>query len=185
MRGPGLYIMTSMTPTSTQALRNHGLLLSDYVASGVDRGVMLVPDGVAQITLDDFRLLAPRKANLDQVPPTTSMVTDNVALLQITGLTERNLHLNPHALGRYNTQEIGLQMPDHVRGLLAARNRPDDLAQPWTHTDPPHHHQPPARHRHPPPRTRHDQPKPRLHSMTCQCNRLATCRRRWVAKETD
>ena len=68
---------------------------------------MLVPDGVAQITLDDFRLLAPRKANLDQVPPTTSTVTDNVGLLQITGLTERNLHLNPHALGRYNTQESG------------------------------------------------------------------------------
>jgi hypothetical protein len=107
LRGPGLYIITSMTPTSTQALRNHGLLLSDYVASGVDRGVMLVPDGVAQITLGHFRLLAPTKANLGQVPPTTSTVTDNVALMQITGLTEHNLHLNPHALGRYFHQGSG------------------------------------------------------------------------------
>ena len=107
LRGPGLYIITSMTPTSTQALRNHGLLLSDYVASGVNRGVMLVPDGVAQITLDHFRLLAPRTANLGQVPPTTSTVTDNFALLQITGLTEHNLHLNPHTLGRYFNQGSG------------------------------------------------------------------------------
>lgn len=107
LRGPGLYIVTSMTPTSAEALRDHGLLLSDYVASGVDRGVMLVPDGVAQVTLDHFRLLAPRRASLGQVPPTTSTVTDNLALLQITGLTERNLHLNPHALGRYFNQGSG------------------------------------------------------------------------------
>jgi len=107
LRGPGLYIITSMTPTSLQALRDHGLLLSDYVATGVDRGVMLVPDGVAQITLDHFRLLAPRDASLGQVPPTTSSVTDNLALLQITGLAEHNLHLNPHALGRYFNQGSG------------------------------------------------------------------------------
>jgi hypothetical protein len=107
LRGPGLYIITSMTPTSTETLRNHGLLLSDYVATGVDRGVMLVPDGVAQVTLDHLRLLAPRKASLGQVPPTTSTVTDNFALLQITGLTERNLHLNPHDLGRYFNQGSG------------------------------------------------------------------------------
>lgn len=107
MRGPGLYIITSMTPTSTQALRDHGLLLSDYVASGIDRGVMLVPDGVARVTLDDFRLLAPYTSRLDQIPPTTSTVKDNLALLQITGLTEQELGLNPHTLGRYNTQDSG------------------------------------------------------------------------------
>jgi hypothetical protein len=107
LRGPGLYIITTMTPSTVQELSDHGLLLSDYVASGVDRGVMLVPDGVAQITLDHFRLLAPRHASLDQVPPTTSGVTDNMALLQITGLTEHNLHLNPQALGRYFHQGSG------------------------------------------------------------------------------
>ena len=107
LRGPGLYIITSNTPTSTQALRNHGLLLSDYVASGIDRGAMLVPDGVVQVRLDRFRLLGPRKASLGQVPPTTSTVTNNVALLQITGLTEQNLHLNPDALGRYFNQGSG------------------------------------------------------------------------------
>ncbi len=107
LRGPGLYIIDSGTPTSLQALRAHGLLLSAYVASGVDRGVMLVPDGVAQITLDHFRLLAPHAARLGQIPPTTSTVTDNFALLQITGLTEKNLHLNPHALGPYFRQGSG------------------------------------------------------------------------------
>ena len=107
LRGPGLYIITTMTPSTVQELDDHGLLLSDYVASGVDRGVMLVPDDVAQITLDHFRLLAPRQASLDQVPPTTSAVTDNMALLQITGLTEHNLHLNPPALGPYFHQGSG------------------------------------------------------------------------------
>jgi hypothetical protein len=121
LRGPGLYIIDSMTPTSTQALRNHGLLLSAYVASGVDRGVMLVPDGVAQITLDHFRLLGPRRASLGQIPARTSTVTDNVALLQITGLTEHNLDLNPHALGRYFHQESGhdCQIPLAVYSLPA------------------------------------------------------------------
>lgn len=107
LRGPGLYIINSITPTSVQALRSHGLLLSDYAASGVDRGVMLVPDGVASIKLDHFRLLAPYAARLGQIPPTTSVVTDNFARLQITGLTEKNLDLNPHALGRYFHQGSG------------------------------------------------------------------------------
>jgi len=107
LRGPGLYIITSMTPTSVPALQSHGLLLSHYAARGIDRGVMLVPDGVSQLTLDHFRLLAPQDASLGQIPPTTSKVTDNLALLQITGLTEQNLHLNPNALGRYFSQGSG------------------------------------------------------------------------------
>jgi len=107
LRGPGLYIITSMTPTSVQALRSHGLLLSHYAASGIDRGVMLVPDGVAQLTLNHFRLLAPHAVSLGQIPPATSKVTNNVALLQVTGLTEQNLHLDPNALGRYFTQGSG------------------------------------------------------------------------------
>ena len=127
LRGPGLYIITSMTPTSTEALRDHGLLLSDYVASGIDRGVMLVPDGVAQVTLDHFRLLAPRKASLGQVPPTTSTVTDNFALLQITGLTEHNLHLNPHALGRYFNQGSG----SRCRTTFAVYSLPATAQMTW------------------------------------------------------
>jgi hypothetical protein len=108
LRGPGLYIITSSpTPTLAQALRTRGLLLSDYAASGVDRGVMLVPDGVARLTLDHFRLLAPHVAGLGQIPPVAATVTDNFALLQISGLTEQNLHLNPQALGRYFTQGSG------------------------------------------------------------------------------
>jgi hypothetical protein len=103
LRGPVAFFsfIASPIPTSVQALRSHGLLLSDYVAGGVDRGVMLVPDGVAQITLDHFRLVAPHAALLSQIPSTTSTVTDNFALLRITGLTEQNLHLDPHTLGPY------------------------------------------------------------------------------------
>ena len=137
-----------------QALRSHGLLLSDYVASGIDRGVMLVPDGVAELTLGHFQLLAPHAARLSQIPPTTSTVTDNFALLQITGLTEQNLHLNPHTLGPYYHDASGQGCRTHLRDLLATRDRPDDFAQPRAHTDPPHHHQPPARRRHPPPSSR-------------------------------
>ncbi len=131
LRGPGLYIITSMTPTSLQALRAHGLLLSAYVASGVDRGVMLVPDGVAQITLDHFRLLAPRSASLGQVPPTTSTVSDNVSLLQITGLTERNLHLNPHALGHYITQSITQTSGHRCQTTFAVYSLPATAQMTW------------------------------------------------------
>lgn len=106
LRGPGIYLDDSQ-PTSLQTLRTRGLLLSDYVNTGTDRGAILVPDGVATVTLNHIGLLAPRAADLGQIPPTTSTVGENIAPLQITGLTEQNLHLNPHALGRYFHQGSG------------------------------------------------------------------------------
>ncbi|HTU95882.1 MAG TPA: hypothetical protein VMF14_08590 [Solirubrobacteraceae bacterium] len=36
-------VITTQTPTSVPALRAHGLLVSGYVASGIERGAMLVP----------------------------------------------------------------------------------------------------------------------------------------------
>jgi hypothetical protein len=108
LRGPRIYLADSgPKPTSVQALRAQGLLLSAYVNSGINRGVILVPDGVSKVTLANFRLLAPSAVRLDQLPQTTSAVSDNVALFQLSGLTEQSLHLNPQRLGRYFSQGSG------------------------------------------------------------------------------
>lgn len=108
LHGPGIYFAgTSLTPTGAQTIRARGLLVSAYAAAGVNRGVMLVPDGVAKVTLDHFRLLAPNAVSLPQVPPGTSTVSDNVALLQFSRLTEQSLNLNPKSLGRYFSQGSG------------------------------------------------------------------------------
>lgn len=108
LRGPGIYLAVSkLSPASAQAIRTRGLLLCSYVANGVNRGVILVPDRVVRITLDHFRLLGPTAASLGQMPQTTANVQDNVALVELVGLTEQNLHVNPEALGRYFSQGSG------------------------------------------------------------------------------
>jgi hypothetical protein len=108
LRGPGIYLAVSdLKPASVQAIRARGLLLSAYVDNGVNRGVILVPDGVAKVILDHFRLTAPIAALLDHLPQTTATVSDNVARFQLAGLTEQGLHINPAALGRYFYQGSG------------------------------------------------------------------------------
>lgn len=108
LHGPGIYFAgTSLTPTSAQTISAQGLLVSAYAATGVNRGVMLVPDGVAKVTLDRFRLLAPSAVSLPQIPPAASTVSDNIALLKLSRLTEQSLHLDPNALGRYFSQGSG------------------------------------------------------------------------------
>lgn len=109
LRGPGIYLADSgPNPTSVDVLRTDGLLLSAYVADGVNRGVMLVPDGVANVALGGFRLTDPSTAARSlPIPSTSATVHDNVALLQLTGLTEKNLQVNPSDLGQFFYQGSG------------------------------------------------------------------------------
>lgn len=72
---------TGPLPTSAAAMKAHGLALSDGqpVNNSVE-GVILVPDGVAKVTLAPFRLISPPA----QIAPTefgtiTAAVHDNVA----------------------------------------------------------------------------------------------------------
>jgi hypothetical protein len=108
LRGPGIYLAVSgPEPMSVQAIRSRGLLLSDHVDDTINRGVILVPDGVAKVTLDHFALTAPTASSLDQIAPTTSTVTNNLAVFQLAGITEHNLHLNPRGLRTYLRQASG------------------------------------------------------------------------------
>lgn len=107
-RGPGVYFTESESgPTDLPVLRSQGVLVSAYAAPGIDRDALLVPDGVSKVALDHFRLLAPKRARLPHLAATISPVRDNVAFLQLGGVTEHTLHLDPRSLGRYFTQGSG------------------------------------------------------------------------------
>ena len=96
-RGPGIYYADSGPRlTSVATLRRQGLVVSAYVSGGVNRGAILVPDGVARVTLGSFRLAAPwSPARPVRIAATGAPVSDNVALFQLSGLTEKNLRINP------------------------------------------------------------------------------------------
>ena len=100
LHGPGIYYADSGPRlTSVATLRSQGLLVSAYVASGVDRGVVLVPDGVARVALGSFRLVDPWRSPEDvRIAATSAIVSDNVALFQVNGLTEKGLGITPSDL---------------------------------------------------------------------------------------
>lgn len=109
LRGPGIYLADSgPNPTSVAALRRQGLLLSAYAAHGVNRGAIVVPDRVAKVELGEFRLLAATTSIQPlHVASTSSDVSDNVALFQLNGITEENLHVDPVDLARFFSQGAG------------------------------------------------------------------------------
>ncbi len=75
-----------------------GLILA---SAGVDRGVILVPDGVRKVVLDDFRLITPKGEAIPDIT-TSATVTDNLALLKLGALTISKLHLNPADPGTFS-----------------------------------------------------------------------------------
>lgn len=100
LHGPGIYNANSGPRlTDLATIRRQGLLVSAYAAAGLDRGVVLVPDGIARVALGSFRLVKPwRPPEAVRVDATSLTVSDNVALLQLNGLTEQNLRLSPQDL---------------------------------------------------------------------------------------
>lgn len=115
LRGPGInYLaagpwMDSTTfPPGLSGLRTHGLLLPAYIAPGINRGVIVVPDGVARVVLGPIHLLDTTiTRRLTPIAGATSSVFDNVALFQLNGLTVQNLELRSSALRRFYSEGSG------------------------------------------------------------------------------
>lgn len=74
-------------PASVATLRSHGLaLFSPAASNGTDRGVIVVPDGVAKVTLGAIRLLRRPpgiSATVFAHETATSAVHDNLAVLDV------------------------------------------------------------------------------------------------------
>jgi hypothetical protein len=115
LRGPGIDYLaagpwydSTTIPPGLSALRARGLMLPSYVSEGVNRGAIVVPDGVARVTFGPVRLTD--RSVTRRLPPTagaSAVVHDNVALFQLNGLTVQNLQLRSSALRRYFTQGSG------------------------------------------------------------------------------
>jgi hypothetical protein len=115
LRGPGVNYLaagpwsdTTTIPPGLSVLRNRGLMLSTYISDGVNRGVLVVPDGVARVTIGPVRLLD-RSVTRRLAPTagTSAVVHDNVALFQLSGLTVQHLELRADALRQFFTQGSG------------------------------------------------------------------------------
>jgi hypothetical protein len=75
---------TGPQPTSVGTLQAHGLTLTDASpVSGLVEGVIVVPDGVAKVTLKPVRFIS-QTAGIDprQIVPATVAVHDNIAAYQ-------------------------------------------------------------------------------------------------------
>jgi hypothetical protein len=115
LRGPGIYDVAdgpwrggASGPFGLTAIRTRGALLSAYAAAGIDRGVIVVPDGVARVVIGPVHLLDTAiTARFTPTAGATAGVHDNVALFQLSGLTVQNLELRTHALARFFSSGSG------------------------------------------------------------------------------
>ena len=158
LHGPGIYYADSGPRlTSVATLRRQGLIVSAYVASGVDRGVVLVPDGVARVALGSFRLVDPWR----RPEGGSHRRHERDGERQRRTLPARR----PHREGAGNHPErsastavllAGLRprLPDRFCGVRAARSRADDLVRRARPRRARHHHPLPALRWYPTPGSR-------------------------------
>ncbi len=114
LTGPGVY-EASAGPRgglpgawSLGAIRKQGLVLSAYVSDGINRGVILVPDGVARVLIGPVHLLDTKiTTRFAPIPGATATAHDNVALFELDGLSMQKLALNPGRLGKYFSEGSG------------------------------------------------------------------------------
>lgn len=110
LHGPGIVLSATdpprfggaSAPGGLAEIRKEGLILSAYVSDGINRGAILVPDGVSRVVVGPVHLLDTTVTS--RFTPTSgasAVVHDNVALFQLNGLSVKNLQLNSHRLGRY------------------------------------------------------------------------------------
>ncbi|MGN6868740.1 MAG: hypothetical protein ACTHMY_10090 [Solirubrobacteraceae bacterium] len=118
LRGPGVDYLaagpwsdSTTIPPGLSELRTRGLMLSAYVSDGVNRGVIVVPNGVARVVLGPMHLLDTTiTRRLEPIAGATSVVQENVALFQLNGLTVEKLKLRSGAaLRRFYMEGSGQQ----------------------------------------------------------------------------
>lgn len=115
LRGPGIDYLaagpwsdSTIIPPGLSELRTQGLMLSTYVAQGINRGVIVVPNGVARVVLGPVRLTDRSiTRRIASAPGVTATVDQNVAVFQLNGLTVQNLALRPSALRHFFTEGSG------------------------------------------------------------------------------
>lgn len=115
LHGPGIYYLaagpwsdSTTFPPGLAALRSRGLMLSAYVSDGIDRGVLVVPDGVARVAIGPVHLTdLSITSRVTPTPGAGAAVHDNVALFQLNGLSVANLRLKADRLGRFFYQGSG------------------------------------------------------------------------------
>jgi hypothetical protein len=115
LQGPGIdyaaagpWSDSTTFPPGLSALRSRGLLLSAYVSDGVDRGVIVVPDGVARVVIGPVHLSdTSLGARVTPTPGASAAVHDNVALFQLNGLSVKGLGLKAAQLGPFFSQGSG------------------------------------------------------------------------------
>lgn len=139
LRGPRIdYLAAGPWSDSTvispglSALRTHGLMLSAYVSDGVNRGVIVVPGGVARVVIGPVRLTD--RSVTGRIAPThgvTATVQQNVALFQLNGLTVQDLGLRSDALRRFFSQGSGTA----CRLTLAVYRLPAEAHMTWLAPD--------------------------------------------------
>jgi hypothetical protein len=102
---PSSEIGTGPRPTSVGTLRAHGLALTNNArGKHLMDGVLLVPDGVARITLRPIRVIGPPvKLDASQFGAVTATVHDNIAAFQlpIPTITKR-----PAISGMFGTSAV-------------------------------------------------------------------------------
>jgi hypothetical protein len=85
--GPGTGVTGSTTaPATVATIRDHGFALMASVSVGccTTQGVIVVPDGVARLSLGPFHLISPPvPVSAAELPSVTVPVKDNVAAFQI------------------------------------------------------------------------------------------------------
>lgn len=90
--GNGLYPYASTgSAVSAAAIGAHGIVLTTFVQDGIERGAIVVPDGVARVSLR-FEIVTSFRAPTLPWLGGTWAVRSNVALLTIRGVTARRLH---------------------------------------------------------------------------------------------
>lgn len=98
---PSSEIRTGPQPTSVGTLRAHGLALANNArGKNLMNGVLLVPDGVARITLRLIQVInAPVRVDPNQFGVATATVHDNIAAFQLTLPTIASRTMNAPMLG--------------------------------------------------------------------------------------
>jgi hypothetical protein len=96
------FTSSGMVPATVADLRRRGEAAFAYAGPDVNRGAIVVPDGVSRVELGPFRLLHLRgPVGTPAIADATSVVHANVAAFQLDGVTNKTLHLRPAELAPF------------------------------------------------------------------------------------